>query len=200
MKKTFTQNQNKKILKLTSIIVRYAKIGFYILAGALTISFLVILFIPGDNLQLDLANLQDINVQVFNMNMSFDQTSLDGVIAVKGLVLLGILLGEAYVVFAIYIFRKLQLIFKDVLIDQPFSSNNIRHLYNMGYAFIISSFVLPIFGAIFSNHLINLASLDNFNTNYMIDLKAFFMGLLIIVLATIFDYGHHLQDEYDMTV
>lgn len=200
MGKTFTQTQKNTVLKITSIVVKYVKVGFYILAGFLTISFIIILFIPGDILQFDLANLEHVNIQVFNVNMRFDQTSLEGVIAVKGLLLLGLTLGDAYVIFFIYIFRKLQLIFKDVLLEQPFSSNNIKHLYHMGYAFIISAFVLPAFGSLFSTYLINLASLDNFNTNYMFDLKSVFMGALILVLATIFDYGHHLQDEYDMTV
>lgn len=200
MKKTFTQNQKSKILTFTSIVVKIMKIGFYILTGALTISFLVVLFIPGDVLQFDLANLQNTSVQVFNLNVHLDETIMDGVIAIKGLLLLGLVLADVYVIFFSYIFRKLQLIFKDVLREQPFSSDNIKHLYNMGYAFIISAFILPIFSALFSSYLINLAGLDNISSNYSIDINSLFMGLLILVLATIFDYGHHLQNEYDMTV
>ena len=47
--------------------------------------------------------------------------------------------------------------------------------------------------------MIDIANIPNVAAKFSFDMAGF-AGLLLIVLADIFKYGNHLQDEYDATI
>jgi hypothetical protein len=200
MAQSFNKNRFDMIIKVVHKFLRFAIIGTAILISIIALGGFVVLFIPKDILDFNLGNIEHINVQVMNVLYSINDDILSGVINVKWLIVFGSFTGVINLVFVYYIFRKLKQVIGDVLEEVPFSENNIIRLKHLGFAYVISSVVLPMLNAGFMVYVVNLLNLFEANVNFQISLQALFMGALILILATVFEYGKYLQEDHDLTV
>ena len=107
-----------------------------------------------------------------------------------------IVAGYLFVVF------QLRRVLRNVRQGQPFARDNARRLRIIGYATLIAG---PVFGLM--THIygrVHQYQLDipDATINVPIDVYPFaiFAGLIVLVIAQVFDYGARLQSEQDLTV
>jgi hypothetical protein len=70
----------------------------------------------------------------------------------------------------------------------------------LAIGFLIASVVLSILNSVFFTVVMNQLEIAEMNVNYTINTTYLFMGILIFILAYVFDYGSYLQEEYDHTI
>jgi Ca2+/Na+ antiporter len=76
----------------------------------------------------------------------------------------------------------------------------VKNIYNIAFIIIFGGVIIPLFQflvGIFSINKIGIAGLD---INFGINLTMILIGLLILILASIFQYGAYLQNENDQTI
>lgn len=200
MSRSFNKKYFGTLIDVTALILRFLIIGFYILIGFLFLAGVSVSFIPKELLDYDMANLENIDVQIKNVMYDIDPSLFTGVINVKWVLVLGAFTGIVNVVFMQFILLQLKKVITDVKAKEPFSVSNIKRITHIGYAYVVSAFVLPFVNGLFMFRAINLIIETNANINFMVHWQSIFMGALLVILANIFDYGSYLQEEYDMTV
>lgn len=84
--------------------------------------------------------------------------------------------------------------------ERPFEKENAGRLMWMGIFLIINVFVYHIGEYFLLLKMIDIANIPNVAAKFSFDMGGVIAGLLLIVLADIFKYGNHLQDEYDATI
>jgi len=200
MSRSFNQNRFKSLIQGTHLFLSWFTLGLYILIGLLGIALIVFLVLPKGLLDFDLSNLENINIQFSNVIYEIDESIFSGVVNVKWLFVIGSLVGLVNIGFLQYILTLLRNVVRDVEAKQPFSEDNIKRLKWIGIAYLVAAVVLPFANSMFLLHVINLLDLFEANANFMIRFQSLFMGLIILILAYVFDYGAYLQEDHDMTV
>jgi magnesium-transporting ATPase (P-type) len=91
-------------------------------------------------------------------------------------------------------------ILKTVVEDNPFKKGNSKNLTVISLVLIAGSFILPIFeGRVFST-VIKTLQIGNINIGYSMNWTLLLTGILILILAGVFQYGNYLQEEVDSTL
>ncbi len=98
------------------------------------------------------------------------------------------------------VLRQLKGIAKNVVDNKPFDEENAKSILYTGYAVIAGSLLIPISKAYTFNKIIHAFDLSNVRAVYTINLEVLFIGILLILLSSIFHYGAYLQQEYDTTL
>lgn len=200
MSRSFKNNNFDTLLTVTTVVLKSFIIGLFILIGFLAIGTLVVLFLPKELLDYNLDNLETINLSLMNIQYDIDPSDLTGIINVKLFLIFGGITALFNLTFLQFIFIYLRKIVVDVKEKTPFSDENIKRFNYIGYAYLTSAVVLPLMNSSFLTIGINLLAVERATVNYMVNFQSIFMGILIILLAKIFEYGAYLQNEYDMTV
>lgn len=200
MSRSFNQNRFKSLIQGTHLFLSWFIIGLYILIGLLGIALIVFTMLPKGLLDFDLSNIENINIQFSSVMYEIDESIFSGVVNVKWLLALGSLVGLVNIGFLQYILTLLRNMMKDVEAKQPFSEANVKRLKWIGIAYLVAAVVLPFANSMFFLHLIDLLDLFEANANFTIRFQSVFMGLIILILAYVFDYGAYLQEDHDMTV
>lgn len=200
MSRSFNKKQFHAIIDVVYLFLRWAVVSLIILTSLLFVSNVVMLFLPQSILDYDLANLENVNIQLMNVMYSLNNASFTGIVNVKWLLSFALFTGIVNLVFIIIVMILLRNLIADVKQQQPFSENNIKRLKYMGYAYLISSIVLPFINQSFSMYVVNLFELWQATVNFSINLQAVFMGVIILILAGVFEYGEYLQEDHDLTV
>lgn len=200
MEKNTKRNNFDMIIKGTHLFLRYSVKGLFVLTTMVFILFFVVVFIPKTSFNYDLANLENINVNFMNIIYTIDDSLISGIINVKSTLILLSLLILVNLSFIIYLLVFLRNIVKDVKENIPFNINNTKRLKFIGYGYLVSSLLLPVCSNIFFNHLLAQISITGAFTYLSLNFQALFMGVIILILATVFEYGTHLQEDYDLTV
>lgn len=98
----------------------------------------------------------------------------------------------------LYGIKQVKNILKSMVKDiTPFTMNNVKSLKNLGLSIMIYSVVLDMLTSILFSAFVTKIFLLNL-TN--LHLSGLFIGLLIFVIADIFQYGVFLQNEFDTTL
>lgn len=114
-----------------------------------------------------------------------------------------ILVGEVILVYNI---AQIRGILEGVLEDRPFSRGVVKYIKNLAFGIMIGSVIFASVQAITDYLVLNqLEFFEIFNQmeikfNYfwaIIEDSLILEGLLILLLAHVFQYGFHLQEEYD---
>jgi hypothetical protein len=91
-------------------------------------------------------------------------------------------------------------ILKTVVEDKPFEKGNSKNLTIISLVLIAASFILPIFeGRVFSAAIKTL-QVGNISIGYSMNWTLLLTGILILILAGVFQYGNYLQEEVDSTL
>ena len=98
------------------------------------------------------------------------------------------------------IFKQIRNILKTVEAGTPFEKDNTKRLTIIGTVLIIGSFVFNAMNGLVTINIIKLFEWNKYSFAYSPDLFILFTGLLILILAGIFNYGAYLQNEYDTTL
>jgi|GEM_PF-2753284 len=130
--------------------------------------------------------------QFRDLNIPFDLGFVTGTNLVWFIV---VMMSVAIVSLVIFYFmtRSLKVILKNVNEKNPFSHENVKHIQYLGYMIITSSF----FSGLYSLVIWFFIKSVNFK---LVDLGLLFVGLLILLLSSIFQYGNFLQEEFDTLI
>lgn len=103
-------------------------------------------------------------------------------------------------IFLAFITKQLKCIFFNVINNDPFNENNSKSILFIGYSVIIGAIVFPISKAIVIDKIINGFNFSNVSVVYSINIEGIFIGILLIILSSIFRFGSYLQIEHDSTI
>ena len=95
---------------------------------------------------------------------------------------------------------QLRIILKNVVNENPFAEKNAKSIKNIGYVIMASSLVMPVTKAFLINKIIHAFNLSNVNVVYTINIEVLIIGILLLLVSAIFNYGAYLQQEYDTTL
>jgi hypothetical protein len=109
----------------------------------------------------------------------------------------------------LYLYRTLQ----EVKVKRPFSKKSIGNIRNVAYCIMVGSILFELPDTVAQYQIAQLFGLENLLATatgithtdvsmdlFSIDLIVLGIGLLVLLLAGIFQYGKSLQDEVDATV
>ena len=96
--------------------------------------------------------------------------------------------------------QQVRLILKTVSNDIPFEKSNPKRLLIIGITLLIGSFAVKYVMGMVALTLVSLLKLKDIDINFSPDGTMIFNGLIVIVLAGVFQYGNYLQEEYDATL
>jgi len=100
-----------------------------------------------------------------------------------------------------YILKVVSNLFGNIVETRtPFHKDNIRRLKSMGIAFFIYTGLLAILGAIAGTLLSGAFHDPSLTSNISINFSTILYGLLLLVLAEIFEYGASLQQDSESIV
>lgn len=196
---SYNHKRFESLLGLVAGTTKIVKIIMFVVLAVLLIGIGVTLFLPESLLTFDFSRIDTLSIEWMSVNLSVPNTVFEGEFMVKGSAILALFLAMFIIGFTILIVHLLERILKDVQDKRPFSENNVQRLFRMAVSFIVAGFLMPIVTLIASHHVIKTFDLDA-RANYDIQFEWIFIGLLIYLLASIFQYGKHLQDEVDHTV
>lgn len=96
-----------------------------------------------------------------------------------------------------YYFKK---IMDQLLKGHPFNEICYRALRINGFIFMAATVFIPIFEFIFFSQMVNVITTPEINLNFSLNLNYLWIGMILYILAKIFEYGNTLQTSYDETV
>ena len=91
-------------------------------------------------------------------------------------------------------------ILKTVVADNPFEKGNSRNLTVIALVLVAGSVIVPILQWRIAATVIQMLQINNMNATYSVDGNLLFTGILILILAGVFQYGNYLQEEVDSTL
>ncbi len=198
------QNMNKKpyamITKFVNRFLKYTIVALKVLIIILFLGLIAVVAIPKSNFEFDLANIKNININYMHIIYQFNNNLFTGVVNVKWSLFLILIIGMVNLVFFTYIISQLRYILNDVENRIPFSKNNITRLKYMGLAYLLAGVILPSINSALLLHFVNLIGVSAGNSYFSLNFQSIFMGVIILILAYVFEYGSFLQEEHDMTV
>ncbi|NLM41239.1 MAG: DUF2975 domain-containing protein [Firmicutes bacterium] len=105
-----------------------------------------------------------------------------------------------YALVFLYLLRRLREVVATVADRSPFQRDNPKRIRALGLGVTAAAFLIPAANSLVAWRMISSFNLDGFSVLYTPDLKLMFAGLLLLILAAVFDYGCYLQEEMDQTV
>lgn len=200
MNKTISKNRFDTILKGMYVFLRWSVRALYGLMGVIFVGFIVSIVLPKDILNFDLDNIEHINIQLSNVLYQLDDSFFTGVINVKWLLVLLCVMALSNLAFLQFVMTYIRNILSDTIEKTPFSVKNVTRLKYVGYGYLVASVVLPSINNLFFWQLVHQLDLFEATINFSVHFQSVFMGIIILILAYIFDYGSYLQEDHDMTV
>ena len=91
-------------------------------------------------------------------------------------------------------------ILKTVIADNPFEKGNSKNLTVVALVLMVGSVIVPILEWRIAATVIQMLHINNMNATYSVDGNLLFTGILILILAGVFQYGNYLQEEVDSTL
>jgi len=200
MSRQFNKDRFEVVINIVYTFLRFSVVALYVLLAFVLIGWVVTWFLPQDLFDFNLANLEQTQVQIFQFNYDLASLGLSGIVNVKNIVVLALFAFVANIAFYQYVQVLLKRIMKHIKNEHPFNPTNVKYLMWMGFGFLIASVVLPLINSFLFSNIINTLELFEAGVNLSPNFQAIFMGVIILIVAYIFDYGAYLQEEHDMTV
>lgn len=110
------------------------------------------------------------------------------------------LAAAVYAVLFAFILHRLGEVMDTVAAENPFHRGNPKRIRDIGLAVMAAAFLIPAANSWVALRMVRSFALEDFSILYSPDVVLAFTGLLLLVLAAVFDYGCYLQEEIDQTV
>ncbi len=200
MESTFNKERFHGVIGIVYTILKWIIRFGYLVAGITVIGFLVVLFIPKDLLDFNMANLEHINVQFTNIMYQINGGFFTGIVNIKSLLLLLLFAGMINLGFYLFIMIHIKKLVGSVRNNVPFEKSNAIILRNLGIGYLIASVLVSVVNSWLMVSAVNTFDVINTTVNFSIDLQYVFIGVIILILAYVFSYGSYLQQEHDTTI
>ncbi len=201
MNRSLNKKKFESVIKVVYHFLRVCVVVLYVLLGLLVVTSIVFPFISEGLFDFNLANLDNIDIQTGSILYEVRGIiTFTGIVNVKWLLSLLFVVLTLNLVFFQFILIQLKKIITDVYNKIPFSDKNIKRLKYMGIAYLISSIVLPMVNGSLFVKVANTFNIFDATINFSINFQSVFIGLIILILAYVFEYGAALQEDIDLTV
>jgi hypothetical protein len=194
-----SQVRMKRLARILNIICRVmfwvTTLGF----GLFLLASLVLFFIPAQSVAINANTIGPLSVTLGSLNLDFNP-QVSGDILIKPF--LQALFAWIFVSAALVslILFRVKRILKSVVADHPFEKSNSTNLTAIAITLIVGSVIIPVLeGNIFSA-IIDALKISNIHYSSSLDCTLLFTGILILILAGVFQYGNYLQEEVDSTL
>jgi len=197
MNKKFNETKFKNLINFTE---GFTRVLFFIAIGAATIcllAFVVLMVLPTSVFD---SGLNSFNIEIGKTLTYVLEYDLSSGKSLKLLAISAVMAGFAYLLYISFLLFAVKKVMIDVKKDDPFSQSNVKNIFIIAYTIIVGSVLLPLISAGFGAVIMNQIGIEAIEVQMSIDVNMLFFGLLLIVLANIFQYGAYLQNEYDQTV
>ena len=196
-------NRQVKMKMLAKVLKIICNIGFWITAVGFVLFLLASIFIsliPGEYLVIP-ANMSGSLSATFGgtMMFKFDPQTI-GDIMIKSFLqafFMWISVGALMVSIVLFVVKR---ILTTVIVDNPFEKGNSKNLTVISLALIAGSFIMPFMEGRIATAIIQTLKIDSIHVSYSMDGNLLFTGILILILAGVFQYGNYLQEEVDSTL
>jgi hypothetical protein len=192
----YNEKKYHTLIKVSYII---SKVLFCLLIGAgvlAILGFIIVLFIPETVFNFAVGTIK---LEIGDAIKYIISEPIDGG-NVKFITLIAIVVGLVHIIFSLLLFYAVYKILAEVKNNNPFAKANVKHLYFIAFTFLAGSVLIPTFNFILGMFTIKKLNIININSEFSLNLDYIFIGLLILILANIFNYGAYLQNEYNETV
>lgn len=200
MSRQFNKERFETFIKLVDVFLKFSIIAIFVLLGIVGIAFITSIFVPGDLYDFNLTNLENTSINFFGLEYDLAALGLEGVVNVKRIVVAGTFALVINLAFYQYIQVLLKKVMTHIRDQHPFNPLNVKYLKLMGIGFLVASLLLPAFNSLFFVQVMNTLELFDVNVNASLDFQLLYMGVIVLILAYIFDYGTYLQEDHDLTV
>ncbi|MHB8130178.1 MAG: DUF2975 domain-containing protein [Mobilitalea sp.] len=195
-------NNFKKMKKVAFVLEKVFMVLFWCfiaIATLLTIAEVVISLIPAS--LLTIKDLTQGDLSIVSGMFQFDLgDQFHGPIELKPLVQILLPVIILTVIFYLVNFKQLQSILRTVRNDRPFDEKNAKSLWIMSINFILASVILHNAGGIVFSTALKMLHFSGVGLQVSIGYTNLFIGILLMVLSGVFQYGNNLQEEFDETV
>jgi|GEM_PF-1715535 len=199
MKTKFDQKNFNLILKGTTILTKITQVLIIIGISALVLLSLGALIIPSDLYMIDLSQIHAFSLNIGTLNMEIPIERMEGTLNIRYLIVFGSATILIYFGAFYYLFKKVEKFLGYVKEGTPFADENIHMMYHIGKVLVVLSLLFPVVSYPFAWKLAHELPLD-ITVNIEIQFGLLMIGLIVLLLASIFNYGAYLQEEYDQTV
>ena len=199
MKTKFDQKNFNLILKGTTVLTKIIQVFILIGITALVLVSLGALIIPSDLYDIDLSLINAFTLDLGTMNMEIPIERMEGTLNIRYLIVFASATILIYFGALYYLFKKVEKFLGYVKKGTPFADENIHMMYHIGKVLVILSVLLPVVSYPFAWRLAHVLPLD-ITVNIELEFGFLILGLVVLLLASIFNYGAYLQEEYDQTV
>lgn len=193
----FNSERFNRVLRITETFIKIFKVIFMIIPLLAIISLAVLSLVPRDVLTFDGDGL---SLSFVFVPVTIESGTVIFEDSIKPLLMNAVVIIAIYASFAYFLFYLLGNIITKTKEKKPFDSLVVNHFFRLAYLLIIGSIVLPIFDAVILLILNNAYPTLSLNIVYSPQMGMFFSGILIYILANVFEYGAALQSEVDATV
>ena len=194
MSTTFNEKRFLSISRFMTVLSKIFMIFTGVLTALLFLLFIVSMLVSPDRFTVDVNFVDTVTVSLLNIDVKIPLELVAGEVMIKPIVTRAFLAASVALGFSTAILYYLHQVLKDVSTKKPFSDANVKNLYKVSYTFMAMSVIVPIFVMIAGNALVNTLAL-NADVSYNLKFGTLFVGVLLWILASIFNYGKYLQDE-----
>lgn len=199
MKTKFDQKNFNLILKSTLVLTKITQIIMIIGIASLVLLSLGVLVIPSDLYNLDLSMLDTFRMSIGTLDMRIPVERMSGTLNIRYLIVFASVTLLVYLGSFLYLFKKVEAFLLYVKKGTPFADENIHMMYHIGKVLVALSVILPVITLPVAWRIAHLLPLD-IAVNLEINIGLLVLGFVVLLLASIFNYGAYLQEEYDQTV
>ena len=191
-----------KYRKLSKGIYVIVNISFWILIGLAILATLLTIVMR------ILPNIENLSNSGYSFRMSpdnliqfeFNTDTLSNTTSIVDIFSLMYANAILFTILILLVLSQLKIILKNVVNEKPFAEKNAKSIRNIGYVVMASSILMPVAKAFVFNKFIHEFNLSNVNVIYSINTEVLIIGILLLIVSAIFNYGAYLQQEYDTTL
>jgi hypothetical protein len=187
---------------LAKVLKIICNIGFWITAVGFVLFLLASIFIsliPKELLVIPANMSGSLSATFGSMMFKFDPQTI-GDIMIKSFLqalFMWISVGALMVSIVLFVVKR---ILTAVIRDNPFEKGNSKNLTVISLVLIAGSFIVPFMEGRIAAAIIQTLKIDSIHFSYSMDGNLLFTGILILILAGVFQYGNYLQEEVDSTL
>jgi hypothetical protein len=189
------------IVKLTRIV---SSIVFYLMWGLVGLSIIgviILLLLDPDLFTFNLAEVPS-SIDRFDLyGVPILEVLGDQVLSLRFTLFLVSGAALVYGISTIWILLQLRGVLEDVNETRPFSIANAKRLFYITYSILALSVLEPLFSSVIRWSVLRQFDIaTRIGLTFSFNFGLLFMAALLYILAHIFQYGAHLQDEVDTTI
>jgi len=189
------------IVKLTRIVSSFVFYLMWGLVGLSIIGVITLLLLNPDVLTFNLAEVAS-SIDRFDLyGVPVLEVLGDQVLSLRFTLFLVSGAAVVYGVVTIWVLLQLRGVLEDVNEKRPFSIENAKRLFYITYSILALSVLEPLFSSVIRWSVLRQFDIaTRIGLTFSFNFGLLFMAALLYILAHIFQYGAHLQDEVDTTI